>query len=238
MEQALTAVFFKWDSADLLNAVQLLTTQEGDTPAGSVPTIGMFIRTAAEKDPAAAAAMFAGLPESARGPLRTELLGALSGESLAAAVRAVPETQWTAADGHTFGQDPGKNAALVASLPETPAAGKARRQFAEEWAVRDPEAAVSWVQTLPVSHGAQESARGITQGWAGYDDVAASAWAATLPPGPAHDGAAAGLVVALAKRDPESAQEWAQSIAAEDVRGEVLRLLEPAASRSRKGGTP
>jgi hypothetical protein len=158
-----------------------------DNPILKMPRVGSFAalgvaREWARTDPAGAMTWAKSLPEDSRGGAYAGLVGGMMGDDPLAATRTASE------------------------LPPGEDRDRLMGQIAENWANKDPQAALKWAGGLQGEE-KTESTKKALNGWAGKDPAAAAAYVATLPAAEQdkYTGAVAGR---WANRNPAEAAAW------------------------------
>jgi hypothetical protein len=131
--------------------------------------------------------------------------------------RAEIEAAWRAGD-YT------RAAGVAASLADIDDRRQVLLPLMAEWVRSAPEEAAQFAQTSPAGVERREMLETVIRGWSKYDVAAASAWLNALEPDPDQDAAVAAIATneILMKSRPEIALSWAESLAAPDIRWEVI----------------
>lgn len=185
-----------------LSPEQAIETNRRSQLARMRETAGAIAEEMAARDPGAAAAWAAALPE---GSLRAE------------AQNAVVAAQAEAAPAEAF--------AAYRALPTAKA--ETAGVIFERWATQDPAAAAPQIAALPDASTRREAVRGLVTGWAETDDVAAEEWVATQPAGAERDVALDAFARAISETDPQAAWTHAVGIGDAAAREEALAAIFP-----------
>jgi hypothetical protein len=188
-ENVLSTLGNVWVQHDPRAAADFLLRQKPAGEDGSDWPLNLAVAQWAQSDPAAALAWTRAMPE-----------GNQRDEVVLATLRQRAQN------------DPAQAAAQIDQL------SPARRligvkDFAQNWAGADGQAAAVWAQTLPISQERETALEVVAQTWGNEDPAAAAAWLAAQPRDAATDNATIKVVEAMAQNDPAAAARLAEGMA-------------------------